>query len=256
MNQLDEELIAWGNPDDPFNGSANGIFQPLHDNYLLPPPVQTPRKWECTNESSEHSRKLPKNTIKLQQSSTKKKKRVNVGSMQGANRKLSEHSLVSPDPLRSIRNLHIQQRQNHLQNEIPDENEVCTRSSKPPELQELNLISFTPLQAQQNTIGERNKPKKQRSSRRRKTNNEWQLNQRQFEQNKEISHISPGGQVNLFNTEEASISYLQLPTRTAQESNKVCTKCGEAGHWKRYCRATTWCKFCTSKSHVTQACRR
>ena len=38
MNQLDEELVARGDPDDPFNGSANGVFQPLLDNLSLPPP--------------------------------------------------------------------------------------------------------------------------------------------------------------------------------------------------------------------------
>ena len=81
-------------------------------------------------------------------------------------------------------------------------------------------------------------------------------NQRQAEQNREISHISPGGQVNVFNTEEPSISYLQLPMRTAQENNKACTKCGEMEHWKYYCKNTTWCKFCTSETHATQACRR
>ena len=44
MNQLEEELIARGDPDDPFNGSANGIFQPLQYNFSLPPPVQMPRR--------------------------------------------------------------------------------------------------------------------------------------------------------------------------------------------------------------------
>ena len=32
-------------------------------------------------------------------------------------------------------------------------------------------------------------------------------------------------------------------------------KCGETGHWKSCCRTTTWCKFCTSETHATQACR-
>ena len=42
MNQLDEELEARGDPDDPFNSSANGIYQPLPTSLTLPPPVQTP----------------------------------------------------------------------------------------------------------------------------------------------------------------------------------------------------------------------
>ena len=50
------------------------------------------------------------------------------------------------------------------------------------------------------------------------------------------------------------MSYLYLPIR--KEDNKLCTRCGEIGHWKRYCRTTTWCKFCTSETHALQACRR
>ena len=83
--------------------------------------------------------------------------------------------------------------------------------------QEPNLIMFTPPPGQhevvQGVTGRQSEPKKQRSPRRRKTKSE--LNQRQFKQNKsqEISHISPREQVNVFNTEEPSVSYLQLPIR-------------------------------------------
>ena len=57
MNQLDEELEARGDPDDPFNGSANGVYQPLPTSLSLPPPVQTPRRREGS-ESQEHSQNL------------------------------------------------------------------------------------------------------------------------------------------------------------------------------------------------------
>ena len=45
------------------------------------------------------------------------------------------------------------------------------------------------------------------------------LNQRQFEQNKtqEISHISPRERLNMFNGEEPSVSYLQLPVKRREE---------------------------------------
>ena len=54
MNQLEEELEARGDPDDPFNGSANGVYQPLPTSLSLPPPVQMPRRREVS-ESQEHS---------------------------------------------------------------------------------------------------------------------------------------------------------------------------------------------------------
>ena len=62
-------------------------------------------------------------------------------------------------------------------------------------------------------------------------------------------------QVNIDNTEEPSVSYLQLPTRKATD-NRLCLKCGDTGHWRRYCQVTMWCQFCMSETHSTQVCRR
>ena len=127
--------------------------------------------------------------------------------------------------------------------------------------QEANLITFTPLGQQQappvqDAVGNQEQPKRQRSPRRKKKS-EWTLNQKQFDQNKtqEISHISPREQLNVFNGEEPSVSYLQLPVKRKEE-NCFCTRCGEMGHGRRYCQVATWCKFCTLDRHATQACRR
>ena len=51
------------------------------------------------------------------------------------------------------------------------------------------------------------------------------------------------------------MSYLQLPVKSKEE-NHFCTRCGEMGHGRHYCQAATWCKFCTSDTHATQACWR
>ena len=123
------------------------------------------------------------------------------------------------------------------------------------------MITFTPPAEQQvpqtqGAVGRQEQPKRQRSPRK-KTRSEWTLNQRQFDQNKsqQISHISPREHLNVFNGEEPSVSYLQLPVKKKEE-NHFCTRCGETGHWRRYCQAATWCKFCTSETHATQACRK
>ena len=127
--------------------------------------------------------------------------------------------------------------------------------------QEDDLVTFTPFGEQQvpqvqGAVGNQEQPKRQRSPRKKKKS-EWTLNQRQFDQNKtqKISHISPREHLNMFNGEEPSVSYLQLPVKRKEE-NRFCTRCGEMGHGRRYCQAATWCKFCTSDTHATQACRR
>ena len=163
----------------------------------------------------------------------------------------------------SIRNLHIQQRQNRCS--VQELNQ--TTSPAPQTLriqvsqQEDDLITFTPFREQQvpqmqSAAGNQEQPKRQRSPRKKKKS-EWTLNQRQFDQNKmqEISHISPREHMNVFNGEEPSVSYLQLPVKRKEE-NRFCTRCGEIGHGRCYCQAATWCKFCTSDTHATQACRR
>ena len=54
MKQLEEERESRSDPDDPFNGTANGVFQPLQDPLSLPPPVQTPKRQGNNSKDSEH----------------------------------------------------------------------------------------------------------------------------------------------------------------------------------------------------------
>ena len=182
---------------------------------------------------------------------------------QGEPREFREHSRESLDPMVSIRNLHIQQRQNRCS--AQELNQTTPSAPQTAQIQvnqeEANLITFTPIVEQQvpqiqGAAGIQEQPKRQRSPRKKK-NSEWTLNQRQFDQSKtqEISHILPGEHLSVFNGEEPSVLYLQLPVKRKEE-NRFCTRCGEMGHVRRYCKATTWCKFCTSDTHATQACRK
>ena len=162
----------------------------------------------------------------------------------------------------SIRNLHMQQRQNR--GSTQELNQTTTSAPQIPRIpvnqEEANLITFSPVVEQQvplvqGATGFQEQPKRQRSPRKKK-NSEWTLNQRQFDHSKiqEISHILPGEQLNVFNGEE-SVSYLQLPVKK-KEDNRFCTRCGEMGPGRRYCQVNTWCKFCITDTHATQACRK
>ena len=159
----------------------------------------------------------------------------------------------------------------HLQNSRSSADEIASPSRRKEQLHQVqgeeaipavedNLITFTPLPINTQGRGQEHpqqEPKEQRNHRRRVQNGAWKLNQKQFNlsRNQEISHISPVEQVNGFNIEEPSVSYLQLPMgKTADQ--RVCSKCGKPGHWRKYCQSTTWCRFCTSGTHSTCACKR
>ena len=262
MKQLEEERDSRSDPDDPFNGTANGVFQPLQDPLSLPPPVQTPKRQGNNSEDSEHSQNSRKNVGKQNTVSREERRNETVTSAQGEPCEFREHSRDSLDPMASIRNLHIQQRQNRRSTE-----ELNRTTPSAPQItrtqvnqEEANLITFSPVVDQQipliqGATGIQEQAKRQRSPRKKK-NSEWTLNQKQFDHSRtqEISHILPGEQLNVFNGEE-SVSYLQLPVKKKEE-NRFCTRCGEMGHGRRYCQVNTWCKFCITDTHATQACRK
>ena len=100
MNQLDEELEARGNPDDPFNGSANGVYQPLPANFSFPPPVQTPRRQESSKyrESSQNSWKMERKVQRAMDKDPNSQQMELKTQTQVAQCKSEEHSLESLDP--------------------------------------------------------------------------------------------------------------------------------------------------------------
>ena len=112
MKQLEEERDSRSDPDDPFNGTANGVFLPLQDPLSLPPPVQTPKRQENNSKNSELSQNSWEN-IRIQNIVWRDdRENKTVTPAQGESREFREHSRESLDPMESIRNLHMQQRQN------------------------------------------------------------------------------------------------------------------------------------------------
>ena len=112
MKQLEEERDSRSDPDDPFNGTANGVFQPLQDPLSLPPPVQMPKRQGNNSEGSEHFQNSRENLGKQNTASRVEKRNKTVTPALGKPREFREHSRESLDPMASIRNLHMQQRQN------------------------------------------------------------------------------------------------------------------------------------------------
>ena len=84
----------------------------MQDPLSLPPPVQTPKRHENNSENRESSQNSREDVRR--QNTVRRDERTNevVTPTEGEPRKFPEHSRESPDPMASIRNLHIQQRQN------------------------------------------------------------------------------------------------------------------------------------------------
>ena len=112
MKQLEEERDSRSDPDDPFNGTANGVFQPLQDPLSLPPPVQTPKRQGNNSENLEHFQNSCENVRKHNTVKREERRNEAVIPAQGEPREFQEHSRESLNPMASICNLHIQQRQN------------------------------------------------------------------------------------------------------------------------------------------------
>ena len=99
MKQLEEERHSRSDPDDPFSGTANGVFQPLQDPLSLPPPVQTPKRQGNNSEDLEHSQNSRKNVRKHNTASREERRNKTVTSAQGEPREFREHSRESLDPM-------------------------------------------------------------------------------------------------------------------------------------------------------------
>ena len=151
MKQLEEERDSRSDPDDPFNGTANGVFQPLQDPLSLPPPVQTPKRQGNISEDSEHSQNLRENVRKQNTASREERRNETVTSAQGEPREFREHSRESLDPMASIRNLHIQQRQNRRSTEELNRTTPSAPHTTRTQVnqEEANLIMFSPVVDQQ-----------------------------------------------------------------------------------------------------------
>ena len=151
MKQLEEERDSRSDPDDPFNGTANGVFQPLQDPLSLPPPVQVPKRQGNNSEDSEHFQNSRKNVGKQNTAKREERRNEAVTPAQGEPREFREHSRESLDPMASIRNLHMQHRQNRCSTQ--ELNQTTPSAPQTTRVQinqeEANLITFSPVVEQQ-----------------------------------------------------------------------------------------------------------
>ena len=151
MKQLEEERDSRSDPDDPFNGTANGVFQPLQDPLSLPPPVQMSKRQGNNSEDSEHFQNSRENIGKQNTAKREERRNEAVTPAQGEPCEFREHSRESLDPMANICNLHMQQRQNRRNTQ--ELNQTTPSAPQTTRIQanqeEANLITFSPVVEQQ-----------------------------------------------------------------------------------------------------------
>ena len=277
MMMLDEEITREGDPDDPFNGMAGGVFElpPGRTNsFSLPPPIHTPTVTQGAEGGQrpeggdEHS--TPSRPTKDPNQPTTQNTTIGNGS--------DEHSTPSPDPNHSIRQLHAQQRQQRVQQE--ETSPVNTERS-----QERNLITFTPSPANsvrqegavcEDRVQELNRegqpnatPMPQRVNTGKRSSHDTNPTGTTTSAKQEVpktdqgmelnTERAPNGQavteVNEFLLEQQD-SYLCLPIPQEHTAVRKCWRCGEEGHSKKECNRQVSCTFCQVYSHATQACKK
>ena len=145
MKQLEEERDSRSDRYDPFNGTANGVFQPLQDLLSLQPLVQTPKSQGNNSEGLKHFQNSRENVRKQNTASRVERRNETVTPAQEEPRKFREHSRELLDPMESIRNLNMQQRQNRRStqklNQSTPSAPQTTRIQANQE--EANLITFS-----------------------------------------------------------------------------------------------------------------
>ena len=277
MMMLDEEVTREGDPDDPFNGTAGGVFElpPGRTNSLsLPPPVHMPTVLQRAEGGQkpeggdEHSTPL-RLTRDPNQPETRNTATGNGG---------DEHSAPSPDPNHSIRQLHTQQQQQRAQ-----QGETSPASME--QSQERNLITFTPTSPNsvrgEGAVGEdrvqklnmggqqTETPRPQRANTGKRSNRDNNPPEPITSTGQEVPRTdqvielttarAPNSQPvtdgNDFMLEQQE-SYLRLPIPQENTTVRKCWRCGEEGHSKKGCNQQVSCTFCQVYSHVTQACKK
>ena len=127
MNQLDEELEARGDPEDPFNSSANEVdlYQPLPMNLSLPPPVQTPRRQDVSEhrEHSQNSLRRERKVWRVTNTNPNPQKVEPKNQMQAVRCKSEEDSLELLDPMSCSSNRANPRTQNHQGGVVPESEE-------------------------------------------------------------------------------------------------------------------------------------
>ena len=287
---IDDEITRRQDPDDPFDGTASGIFPPLQDiagtqpTAVLkkkPNPIKidesasrNPQTTEGVQGRLVDVQSPPPRRIDLSQQNQQKGLTVSqgLGTAQTQASDESQNRLITQarqrETLTTTTSWSTQRRIEESRLEAAPE---VTPEAAPDEGQQVEdpfrtLRSFHEKQRLERQ-GE-NQPRTSTSSQSTlegaagttsvqnpKTQRITKKHQTQGGQPQEASHHQKTNQPQLNNyypDSQNNTAYMELPSSI---QNKICGKCGLMGHIKRFCKEEVYCKYCRVYTHSTTACR-
>ena len=284
---IDDKITKRQDPDDPFDGTASGIFSPLQQRNTAPPQ-------QCVQQVDESKDRNPQSGTPNSQEKKSAEARLvevqNLGAQSNYHRtaemgepvvtlqpetQQSSRENVMVDLSTNRQEVRPKQREGDLlsgqvtaqttQRRIEQSHTSSTLQDQQAEDPFRTLRSFHEKQRgerQQNDThqtsitlhsmfeGAVGGVRTDQPKPQRITKRHQQQGQPQDRiQNQEINHLR---QENYMQGPQNTTTYMNLPNPV---QNKICGRCGLIGHIKRMCKEEVYCRYCKAYTHATAACR-
>ena len=278
---IDEEVTKRQDPDDPFDGTASGIFLPLQHENEVPPQQQGVRQIdESDNRNSQKGESLEGRLVDIQSPGLQPNHHRKAETSEGGAAFQSEVQQGSRD-IDVVDMSTNRQEDLAKQNKGESHNELPTQTTMQRRIEESHTSSI--LQEQQaedpfRTL--RSFHEKQRGERQQNNTHHTSVTlhstfegavggvgvdhpKPQRTTKKHQQHDQPQGtmpsqeinhprQDNYLQGPHNTTTYMNLPNSM---QNKICGRCGSMGHIKRMCKEEVYCRYCKAYTHSTTACR-
>ena len=286
INAIDEEITRCQDPDDPFDGTASGIFPPLQNIVVTQQQVVSNvqsnqiKSDESTSHDSQTTGTVQRKLVDVQsppqrQVESLQQSQQRVSSLQQEQQQIpvptgdsSKNRINDHEERREIEVTNTQlstftstQRrveesqlevllENGQQTEYPFRTLRSFHEKQRGELQGGNQprMSVSSHSTLEGAVGgtQTQYPKPQRQPK--KQHN--QGNSQETTSNLQGNNRLP--QNNYYQGPHNTTTYMELPSSI---QSKICGRCGLMGHIKRFCKEEVYCKYCKIYTHSTTACR-
>ena len=272
---IDDKITRRQDPDDPFDGTASGIFAPLQQRNTAPPKQCVQQVDESKDRNSREKESAEDRLAEVQnsgaqlnchrgpevtpqpdtqQSSGENDVVDSPTNQQGIRPTQREGDLLSgqlPGQMtqRRIEQWHISSILQEQQTEDPFRTLRSFHEKQRGDRQQndTHQTSITLHSMFEGAAGgvRTDQPKPQRITKRHQQ--QGQLQDRI--QNQEMSHLRQDSHIQ---GPQNTTTYMNLPNPV---QNKICGRCGLIGHIKRMCKEEVYCRYCKVYTHATAACR-